>query len=294
MQSFPAPAKINLHLHVGGMLPDGRHALDTSFAFVDIADHLHMATASSIEVSCSRPHLSGPANLVHRVLAALAADYGIATGMRVHIDKNLPEQGGLGGGSSDAATALWVANHLWGLNLPTDELIRFAAPLGADIPCFLFGEASLARGIGEELAPYPEPLPDATVVLAHPGEGLSTAEVFRRFDALHNPQVTDTIAARSERAIAIGGNAIGENDLEPVAIGMSPALSRLLAAMRQAASPAWMSGSGSTCVALVDDVETGRGLADSLRRRGLATWTHVGRVQRFHPLRDEVWGVAKR
>ena len=293
MQSFPAPAKINLHLRVGGILPDGRHALDTSFAFVDIADRLDIEPATAIEVSCNRPHLSGPANLVHRVLEALAADHGVAMGLKVHIDKQLPEQGGLGGGSSDAATALWVANRLWGLDLGSDELIRFAVPLGADIPCFLFGEASLARGVGEQLTPYPSPLPDTPIVLAHPGEGLSTAEVFRRFDALHKPPRTDTIAARSEQA-AIGGIAIGENDLETVACDMSPVLSRMLAAMREHASAAWMSGSGSTCVALVGDAGQARDLAGELAKHGLAVWTHVGRMRRFHPLRDEDWGVAKR
>jgi 4-diphosphocytidyl-2-C-methyl-D-erythritol kinase len=293
MPSFPAPAKINLHLRVGGILPDGRHALDTSFAYVDIADNLKIEAAAAIEVSCSRPHLSGPDNLVHRVLTALAADHGIAMGLKVHIDKHLPEQGGLGGGSSDAATALWVANRLWGLDLTTDELIRFAVPMGADIPCFLFGEASLARGVGEHLSPYPEALPDATVVLAHPGEGLSTAEVFRRFDALHKPGRTDTIAARSEQA-ATGEIAIGKNDLEAVACSMSSRLSRLLSAMREHAPTAWMSGSGSTCVALVDNAEQGRGLTDTLADQDLAIWTHVGRMQRFHPLRDEEWGVAKR
>ncbi len=289
MPAFPAPAKINLHLHVDGILPDGRHALDTSFAYVDIADTLHIGSAASIEVSCSRPHLNGPANLVHRALAALAESRGIKTGLRVHIDKRLPEQGGLGGGSSDAATALWVANRLWGLNMDVDELIRLAVPLGADIPCFLFGEASLARGVGEHLSPYPQPLPDATVVLAHPGEGLSTAEVFRRFDALHKPPHADTIAARSGRAIVIG-----ENDLEAVAIGMSPRLSRLLSAMRERAPTAWMSGSGSSCVALVGSPEEGRDLADFLASRGLAAWTHAGSMQRVHPLRDADWGVAKR
>jgi 4-diphosphocytidyl-2-C-methyl-D-erythritol kinase len=293
VQSFPAPAKINLHLRVGGILPDGRHALDTSFAFVDIADRLDIEPAAAIEVSCNRPHLSGPANLVHRVLEALAAEHGVAMGLKVHIDKQLPEQGGLGGGSSDAATALWVANRLWGLDLGSDALIRFAAPMGADIPCFLFGEASLARGVGEQLSPYPSPLPDTSILLAHPGEGLSTAEVFRRFDALHKPPRTDTIAARSEQA-AIGGIAIGENDLESVACAMSPGLSRLLAAMREHASTAWMSGSGSTCVALVGDAGQGRALAGELAKRGLAVWTHVGRMRRFHPLRDEDWGVAKR
>jgi 4-diphosphocytidyl-2-C-methyl-D-erythritol kinase len=294
MQAFPAPAKINLHLRIGGILPDGRHALDTSFAYVDIADTLDIETATSIEVSCSRPHLSGPANLVHRVLTALATDRNVAMGLKVHIDKHLPEQGGLGGGSSDAATALWVANRLWGLDLPVDALIHFSAPLGADIPCFLFGEASLAQGVGEHLSPYPSPLPETAIVLAHPGEGLSTAEVFRRFDALHKPPRADTIAARSGQAVVIGENAIGENDLEAVACSMSSRLSRLLAAMREAAPTAWMSGSGSTCVALAGDAEEGRGLADSLMHRGLAAWTHVGRMQRFHPLRDVDWGVAKR
>ncbi|MFQ5582501.1 MAG: 4-(cytidine 5'-diphospho)-2-C-methyl-D-erythritol kinase, partial [Mariprofundaceae bacterium] len=183
MRSFPAPAKINLHLKVIGRRDDGLHELDTSFAFVDIADQLAVRPCSELKVSCSARHLEGEENLVHRALTAMRSQFGVNAGLEIHIEKHIPEQAGLGGGSSDAATAIMAANDIWQLGLSTDELIRFATPLGADIPCFLFGQASLACGIGEQLSVYPWPLPDGYFLLACPGDGLSTAEVFRHFDA---------------------------------------------------------------------------------------------------------------
>ncbi|MDX8407336.1 MAG: 4-(cytidine 5'-diphospho)-2-C-methyl-D-erythritol kinase, partial [Mariprofundaceae bacterium] len=180
--TLPAPAKINLHLHIRSVMENGLHELDTSFAFTEAHDLLHFSPANSIEVSCSEAHLGGERNLVHRVLTALQQQRQVKQGLRVHIDKQLPEQAGLGGGSSDAATALMYANKAWGCKLSQAQLIDFSAPFGADIPCFLYGRASLASGIGEKLVDYPEALPEQALLLAWPGSGLSTAAVFRHFD----------------------------------------------------------------------------------------------------------------
>jgi len=144
MLELPAPAKINLHLLITGRDARGFHLLDTSFAYVDAADVLHVGIADDIRVTCSDPRLNGEDNLVHRVLHALRERFDpqpgshVRRGLHVHIDKHLPSQAGLGGGSSDAATALLAANRLWGLNLDSAALIDFASPYGADIPCFLF------------------------------------------------------------------------------------------------------------------------------------------------------------
>ena len=296
--TLPAPAKINLHLHVTGIRDDGRHELDTSFAYVDVADRLTIRTHNSLHVTCSDTHLEGKNNLVWRVLTAMREHYGVNNGLNVHVEKHLPEQAGLGGGSSDAATAIIAANHLWGLNLPPDELIAFAALFGADIPCFLFGSASLAAGIGEHLTELPAPLPQQRIVLAHPGIGLSTAEVFRRFDAgaqLTRHGAKDTMPARSSGQALRQIFRLGTNDLEAVACGLCPELESLLAALRGQTDKAWMSGSGSACVALVDDADAARRLAEELQHADLARWTHVGKLLAVHPLRKTAyWGVAKR
>lgn len=298
--TLPAPAKVNLYLRVTGIRQDGMHELDTAFAFVDTGDVLHVRKASALTVTCSRPHLAGKRNLVQRVLAAARRAYGVSSGLFVHIDKRLPEQAGLGGGSSDAATALLAANHLWRLGLTAAELIDFATTFGADIPCFLFGHASLASGIGEKLTPWHEPLPPGHCLLAYPGFGLATAAVFRRFDAQEG-QLTrsgggDTI--RDRRPCGGASPSIGDNELETAAVSLAPGLGRLLNVMRSHARMAWMSGSGSACVAVVDGEAAARRLKRRLRQEGLATWTHIGRLLAAHPLaktcvRPADWGVAK-
>lgn len=285
MKRYPAPAKVNLHLMVTAILENGYHALDTSFAFVDVGDELEIAPSDQLEVTCSQPHLNGENNLVHRLLQAFRHEYGINKGLIVHIVKNLPEQAGLGGGSSDAATALMVANRSWGTNLPTDELIRFATPFGADIPCFLYGKASVAHGIGEHLADYPGKLPAGMLLLAHPGSGLSTPEVFRHYDQHHAsdrpltpPDGKDTIRAQSVPEL-------GLNDLEESATALSEPLNRLLLTMRSGADRVWMSGSGSTCVALLENRESATMLENRLKKSGVAAWTHIGSLQATHPLK---------
>jgi len=276
-----APAKVNLHLRVISVRDDGMHELDTSFAYVDVWDELGVREAAALQVTCSLPGLSGEKNLVYRVLQAFRQYTGITQGLHVHIDKRLPMQAGLGGGSSDAASALMAANRLWQVDMATESLIEFAAPLGADIPCFLFGQASRASGIGEVLEVYADALPKQSVLLAWPGEGVSTPEVFRHFDASHAacaltaPQAVDTMRPVSER--------LGSNDLEISACAISPAIGRLLATVRAHAQTAWMSGSGSTCVALFDELRDAQMMADRLRHEGLASWTHVGSLLRSHP-----------
>jgi len=289
MYSCPAPAKINLYLKVTGRRDDGMHKLDTAFAYVDIADRLVISPASELTVSCSSTHLQGRKNLVYRVLAAMRKAFSVAAGLDIHIEKHIPEQAGLGGGSSDAATAIMAANDIWQLGRSTDELIRFSAPFGADIPCFLFGRASTASGIGDQLSEYPRDLPDECFLLACPGNGLSTAEVFRYFDACtagRGSSLTpgnggDTIRGRSQQTVAM----LGDNDLESSAAALSPQLGRLLQRLRKEAVQAWMSGSGTACVARMKTCTAAEALATRLKQDGLAAWTHVGKLQREHPMR---------
>jgi len=225
MKILPAPAKINLHLRVSAALDNGYHTLDTSFAFVDICDYLHIEQSDTLTITCSRQHLNGSNNLVDQLLRQFQHQHKITQGLRIHIDKRLPEQAGLGGGSSDAASALLAANQLWDLHLNRQQLIDFATPFGADIPCFLFGRASLASGIGQHLSSYPHPLPHETLLIAHPGDGLSTAAVFSQYDSALTPQMTmDSVRAPSQAEIGI-------NDLQTAAATLLPSLSKLLDAI---------------------------------------------------------------
>ncbi|WP_072659035.1 4-(cytidine 5'-diphospho)-2-C-methyl-D-erythritol kinase [Mariprofundus micogutta] len=291
MIHLAAPAKINLHLYVTAIRPDGMHELDTSFAFTEASDLLSIERSELIQVGCSNEQLSGEKNLVFKILRAFKEQYAVEQGLSVFIEKNIPEQAGLGGGSSDAATALLAANKLWGIHASMDQLIAFATPFGADIPCFLFGQASIAHGIGEKLQEYPQKLPAKQLLLAWPGTGLSTAEVFHHFDqsvasgdhTLTSPKGVDTIRRDS--------GSLGENDLEGSACSLSPEVSQLLQHLRNHSEKAWMSGSGSTCVALFDDLRQANAMADTLKQLGLATWTHVGNIHSRHPLQAEHIGT---
>ncbi len=289
--TLPAPAKINLHLFVTGILDNGMHELDTSFAYIDICDELTIENSSRLEVTCSNPALAGKKNLVYKLLDAFKLKHNISAGLSLHITKHIPEQAGLGGGSSDAATALLAANRIWKVYRPLDELIDFAAPFGADIPCFLYGKASIAHGIGERLSNYPESLPDKTALLVWPGTGLATSEVFQHFDQAALSSLTqsgglDTIRTHSAM--------LGKNDLEASACSLSGDVSRLLTLLREKSGVAWMSGSGSTCIALFDDASQAHETAQQLRTANPAFWVHIGKVRGNHPLEEKYWDVAKR
>lgn len=284
MNSFPAPAKINLHLQVTRTLANGYHELDTSFVYVDVEDELQIAPAETLTVTCSNPAFSGASNLVYQVLEAFRERYGVDSGLSVHVEKHLPDQAGLGGGSSDAATALMVANDHWGVNLSTDELISFALPFGADIPCFLFGEASLAKGVGEQLTTYPNPLPEGVVLLAYPGIGLSTPAVFQCYDSQTENAGALTHHGSADTIRDLSGRGIGHNDLESCACTISGEVGSMLEQMRKLSENAWMSGSGSTCVALFTDQKQAEHAAGMLTEKKLATWTHIGKMLKEHPL----------
>jgi len=288
MSSYLAPAKVNLHLAITNIRDDGLHELDTSFVFVDVGDELTIKPSAQLAVTCSDSALNGENNLVYKVLSAFREKYQIKVGLDVWIDKKLPAQAGLGGGSSDAATALLVANDMWGIHASTDDLINFAAPFGADIPAFLFGQASLARGVGEKLRAYPLPLPRQNIVLAWPGEGVSTALAFRHFDKNEFHALTDEKTAAKVRARSDDSSfKLGFNDLEESAIALCKPVASLLTQMRAEAVRAWMSGSGSACVALCDSPEQAKMLVSFLEKEALASWVHVGHFIAEHPLQKK-------
>ncbi|WP_295392785.1 4-(cytidine 5'-diphospho)-2-C-methyl-D-erythritol kinase [uncultured Thiodictyon sp.] len=181
---WPAPAKLNLMLRVLGRRPDGYHRLQTVFQFIDCGDRLWFTPRDdgAIHRLVDIPGVSESADLTVRAARALQVHGGGRCGADIRLEKTLPMGGGLGGGSSDAATTLVALNRLWGLNLPEDELAALALPLGADVPVFVRGRAAWGEGVGEQLTPVDLPEPWYLVLI--PAGQVATAAVFA------DPQLT--------------------------------------------------------------------------------------------------------
>ena len=173
--SLLCPAKLNLFLHITGRREDGYHELQTVFQLLDWGDTLHITPDNSgrVSLSCDVPELAGPDNLILRAAGLL--EHG-SHGAALHLEKRVPMGGGLGGGSSDAATTLLALNHLWGLDIPAQELARLGATLGADVPVFVGGHSAWAEGIGEILTPLE--LPQRWYLVVAPQCHVSTGEIF--------------------------------------------------------------------------------------------------------------------
>jgi 4-diphosphocytidyl-2-C-methyl-D-erythritol kinase len=188
-RAWPAPAKLNLCLHIVGRRADGYHLLQSAMQFVDLCDELrfHERPAGIIE------RISGPADIPAESDISLQAARALATGrdvpgVAIELDKRIPVQGGLGGGSSDAATVLVALNAIWNLHLSVDELARIGLTLGADVPFFVRGRASWAEGVGEQLTPYD--FPEQHYLIVKPQAAVSTAEIFQAPELTRNSLVT--------------------------------------------------------------------------------------------------------
>ncbi|WP_308389932.1 4-(cytidine 5'-diphospho)-2-C-methyl-D-erythritol kinase [Acidithiobacillus sp. AMEEHan] len=179
-QWYPAPAKLNLMLRVIGQREDGYHFLQSVFQFLDLHDELRFASAPAgvFRSFGGPPGLAPEKELTLRAARLLAERCGVSEGVEITLRKRLPEGGGVGGGSSDAATTLLVLNQLWNCALTRTELMAMGTTLGADVPIFLFGRSAWAEGIGELLQPMP-PIPELPYLLVHPGVSVATAEIFR-------------------------------------------------------------------------------------------------------------------
>jgi len=234
---YPAPAKLNLFLHVVGRRSDGYHLLQTAFRLIERCDWLRFSPRTDEEVRLSRPlpGISEADELAIRAARLLREAVGSKQGVNIEIEKNIPIGGGLGGGSSDCATTLAVLNRLWRLNLPQDKLASLALSLGADVPFFLFGGNAFAEGIGERLAPLD--LPPAWYVVLAPVVSVATSAIFAE------PELT-----RNSKTIKISSFSagFGRNDLEPVVCRRHAEVAAHLEWLRQFGD-ARMSGSGA-CV----------------------------------------------
>ncbi len=269
---WPAPAKLNLFLHVTGRRADGYHLVQTLLQFLDFGDRLHLAVRDDGEIRrTGNPELPAE-DLAVRAARMLKAHAGIAQGADIVIDKRIPLGAGLGGGSSDAATCLIALNRLWGANLARDELVRLGARLGADVPVFLFGHAALAEGIGDVLTAADPP--ESWYVVVAPGVEVPTGTIFA------DPQLT-----RSTPVTTIRGFLAGEtrNDLQPVTRRLFPEVDRALAWLGARAN-ARMTGSGGAVFAPVEGRATGERILADLPGgwRGFVT-----RGVNRHPLADD-------
>lgn len=253
MLTLPAPAKINLFLHITGRRADGYHTLQTLFQLLDWGDTLLFEPLrdSTLIVSPTLADVPAGSNLVLRAAAMLQEHTGCKRGALIRLVKRLPMGGGLGGGSSDAATTLLGLNRLWELELAVDELAALGLRLGADVPVFVRGYTAWAEGIGEELTAVE--LPSTNYLILIPPCAISTAEIFSS-EALTRQTTPITIAAFREQG--------GRNDCEPVARALHPEVAFALDWLSQF-SPARMTGTGACVFARFDD----RARADEVLQR---------------------------
>lgn len=238
-RTWPAPAKINLFLHVVGRREDGYHLLQTVFRFLDYGDELRFAPRSdgAIVLATPLPGVPADADLTVRAARLLRERCGTSAGVTISMRKRLPMGGGLGGGSSDAATTLLALNRLWDCRLAEEELRHLGLTLGADVPVFIHGRACFAEGVGERFTDLA--LPPAWYLVTVPSVAVPTVEIFRAPDLRRDTPVITSTAWRA---------GMGGNDLEPVARRLYPEVSNHLDWLR-ARGPARMSGSGACCFA---------------------------------------------
>jgi 4-diphosphocytidyl-2-C-methyl-D-erythritol kinase len=281
LQWYPAPGKLNLLLHVLGRREDGYHLLQTVFRLIDHCDRVGVRTRADGELRRVEPHPGVPEQHDLALRAALALkDYALARmgpaarplGADIALEKNLPIGGGLGGGSSDAATVLLVLNRLWDLNLPRGELMSLALRLGADAPLFVFGESALGEGIGERLTALV--LPPAWYLVLVPQVAVSTKEIF-----------SDAALTRDTKQLKIPPflSGQGRNDLEAVVTARYADVAAHLAWLRQRAAGARMTGSGACVFAEFSERDEAQALQSQLPEtmRGFVT-----RGLQRHPLYD--------
>ncbi|MDI6750693.1 MAG: 4-(cytidine 5'-diphospho)-2-C-methyl-D-erythritol kinase [Rhodocyclaceae bacterium] len=237
-RAWPAPAKLNLFLHVVGRRSDGYHLLQTVFRFIELADTLRFEPRSDGRIVLATPTPGVPPELDLVVRAAEMLKVGAgraALGATIHLEKHIPMGGGLGGGSSDAATTLIALDRLWGLNLPRERLQEIGLRLGADVPVFIHGRNCFAEGVGERFTDVA--VPDAWYLLSFPAVQVPTAAIFRS-PALQ--RATPAIRPADWRP------GFGHNDLEPVACALYPEVARHLSELRRFGD-ARMTGSGACC-----------------------------------------------
>lgn len=274
--TYPAPAKLNLFLHVTGRRADGYHLLQTVFCFIDRSDSLQFKLRADGQILLTQPLADVPPerDLCYRAARLLQTTAGVRQGVEIRLDKRLPIGGGLGGGSSDAATTLIVLNRLWGAGLSRAALMQLGLQLGADVPVFILGDNAWAEGVGERLTPMA--LDPAWYVVLTPPVCVPTALIFSA------PELT-----RNTLPVTIPGFSAGlgeqiRNDLEPVVVARYPEVGQYLAWLKQYGT-ARMTGSGACVFAAFSAEQAARQV---LAQKPAEIEGFVARGLTQHPLRD--------
>ena len=278
----PAPAKLNLYLHVVGRRDDGYHRLDSLVAFAAVHDTIEATAAEGLSLELAGPFADRLAadrdNLVLRAARALAAAAGRPADAAIRLVKRLPVAAGIGGGSADAAAVLRLLSRLWGIALPPLEMSRLALALGADVPACLAGRAAYVGGIGERIDPAPR-LPQAHLVLANPLVPLATPEVFRARTGDFGRIARFAEAPADAEALA-GLLETRANDLTAPAIACLPRIADGLAAIGRTEHCllARMSGSGATCFGLYAEKASAQAAVAVLREDLVGWWLTATRL----------------
>ena len=245
LHHVPAPGKLNLFLHVTGRRSDGYHLLQSTFMLIDWWDVLHFDLREDGQLLRQDLGPSLPAlDLSLQAAHALQQASGTSLGALIRVQKNLPAEAGLGGGSSDAASTLLALNRLWGLNWPLSRLLPLGQQLGADVPFFLGGRNAWVQGIGEQLQPIE--LPPARFVVLKPQQGLSTAAIFQ------DPALVRDSQPATMLDFAALPYAFGRNDLQAVAQRLCPEVNQALKWLENQSLQPRMTGSGSAVFAKIE------------------------------------------
>jgi 4-diphosphocytidyl-2-C-methyl-D-erythritol kinase len=279
---YPAPAKLNLFLHVVGRLPDnGYHLLQSVFTLVDLSDTLRIESTGDgrIERVNDVPGVPADADLAVRAALLLQEATGTSKGARIEVDKRIPMGGGLGGGSSDAATVLLVLNRLWQCGFDPEALGEIGLALGADVPFFVQGSAAWVEGIGDIIKPFP--VPPAWYAIVAPGVSVPTHEIYAAAELTRNTEALKMEDFSAHPQDFLDGLRF-RNDMEPVALARYPEVREALQWLAQRAK-ARMTGSGGCVFAAFDSREAAQAALSGLpaKMRGF-----VARGLEHHPLRE--------
>jgi len=244
LYDVPAPAKLNLFLHITGRRPDGYHLLQSVFMLIDWQDTLHFERRSGGQIDRQDLTVALPKDdLITKAAHLLQSETGCTWGVHISVQKEIPAQAGMGGGSSDAATCLLALNRLWGLRLSTQQLATLGVKLGADVPFFLQGQNAWVEGIGDKISPIP--LPHAQFVVIKPEIGLETAPIFA------DPRLKrDTKPATIDGLVRTPYD-FGHNDLQAIAEQICPPVRHAIERLAAQGLNGKMTGSGSAVFALL-------------------------------------------
>lgn len=258
-EKWPAPAKLNLMLRVTGRRPDGYHLLQTVFQITDLCDYLMFRPVSDGRVTLKNPIPGVPEqdDLTVRAANLLKQHTGCSEGVCIEIEKNLPMGGGLGGGSSDAATTLVVLNKLWQLGLSNDELMALGLKLGADVPVFVFGHSAWGEGVGEKLEAIT--LPERWFVIIKPDCHVNTKEIFLSEELTRDSEII-------KMADFVAGD--DRNDCTPVVSKLYEPVNLALAKLSEF-SEARLTGTGACVFASFDSEEEARGVYERVKNEWL-------------------------